>query len=233
LRSEQVVELTGQDARRPVSESLTADLEESWERERTATPVRAFAVRLHATGCSLRETTSILAEVGIERSHGAVRNWVHRIADSVPDPPTASPSRVAVDKTAVKINGEWSWLYAAIDLDTKFIFDVALFRRHGTDPAAAFLHGVCENHDCSDTVFLADAFGYRTAFARLGVDGRVDYTERNLIEKWFHSFKMRVDRFHNSWVGSRLSVRQWLVMFVHYYNVQRPHQSLDGRTPAG
>ncbi|WP_157572950.1 integrase core domain-containing protein, partial [Halogranum rubrum] len=127
--------------------------------------------------------------------------------------------------------GKRSWLYAAIDLDTKVILDVALFERHGTYPAAAFLHGVCEKHDCSETVFLADAFGYRTVFSRLGLNGRVDYSERNLIEKWFHTFKMRVDRFHNSWVGSRLSVRQWLAVFVHYYNFQRPHQSLGGRTP--
>jgi putative transposase len=214
-----------------LSECFAADLEETWERERTATPVRAFAVRLHATGCSLRETTSILAELGVERSHGAVWNWVHRIADSVPDPPTAQPSRVAVDETAVKINGEWSWLYAAIDLDTKLILDVALFGRHGTDPAAAFLSGLAEKHDLSDTVFLVDQFGYRTALSRLGLSGQVDYSDRNLIEKWFHTLKMRVDRFHNSWVGSRQSVRQWLALFAHYYNHLRPHQSLDGRTP--
>jgi putative transposase len=45
-----------------LNENLDDGLEESWERERTATPVRAFAVRLHATGCSLRGTTTILAE---------------------------------------------------------------------------------------------------------------------------------------------------------------------------
>ena len=215
-----------------LSESYAADLEESWENERTATPVRAFAVRLHATGCSLRETTTILAELGVERSHGAVWNWVHRLADSVPDPPTAKPSRIAVDETAVKINGEWSWLYAAIDLDTKLILDVQLFSRHGTDPAAAFLHGLREKHDLSDATFLVDQFGYRTALARLGLNGRVDYTDRNLIEKWFHTLKMRIDRFHNSWVGSRASAREWFEQFVHYYNHQRPHQSLDGQTPA-
>jgi putative transposase len=233
-----------------LSECFAADLEETWERERTATltrreasrlhtrtrsvlgtPVRAFAVRLHATGRSLREITSILAELGVERSHGAVWNWVHRIADSVPDPPTAQPSRVAVDETAVKINGEWSWLYAAIDPDTKVILDVALFGRHGTDPAAAFLSGLDEKHDLSDTVFLVDQFGYRTALSRLGLSGQVDYTDRNPIEKWFHTLKMRVDRFHNSWVGSRRSVRQWLAIFEHYYNYLRPHQSLGGRTP--
>ena len=112
-----------------LSESYDADLEELWENERTATPVRAFAVRLHQTGCSVRETAAILAELGVERSHGAVWNWVHRLADSGRDPPTAKPSRVAVDETAVKINGEQSWLYAAIDIDTKLILDVALFGR--------------------------------------------------------------------------------------------------------
>ncbi|WP_148286708.1 integrase core domain-containing protein, partial [Halarchaeum acidiphilum] len=30
---------------------------------------------------------------------------------------------------------------------------------------------------------------------------------------------------------SRSSAREWLEQFVHYYNHQRPHQSLDGRTP--
>ncbi|MCD2201447.1 IS6 family transposase [Halobacterium sp. KA-4] len=214
-----------------LSESYEPDLEETWENERTATPVRAFAVRLHQTGCSLRETTTILAELGVERSHGAVWNWVHRLSDSGRDPPEAQPKRVAVDETAVKINGEWSWLYAAIDIDTKLILDVALFGRHGTDPAAAFLAGLREKHDLSEAEFLVDQFGYRTALARLGLSGRVNYTDRNLIEKWFHTLKMRVDRFHNSWVGSRSSVREWLEEFMHYYNRHRPHQALDGKTP--
>jgi len=165
------------------------------------TPTRAFAVRLHTTDCSLRETITILAELDVERPHQAVWQWVHRLADSVPDPPTVQPSRVAVDETAVKVNGEWSWLYAAIDMDTKLILDVALFGRHGTDPAATFPLGLREKHDLSGAVFLLDQFGYRTALARLGLQGRVDYTNRNLIEKWFHTLKMRIDRFLNSWVA--------------------------------
>jgi len=53
------------------SECFGVDLEETWECERTATPVRAFAVRLHATDCSLREIKTILAELDVERSHQA------------------------------------------------------------------------------------------------------------------------------------------------------------------
>ncbi len=87
-------------------ESYDTDLDEVWENERTATPVRAFAVRPHQTGCSVREKDMILAELVVERSHRVVWNWVHRIADRGSDPPTAQPLRIAVDETAVKNNGE-------------------------------------------------------------------------------------------------------------------------------
>ncbi len=83
----------------------TANLE-CWERERRATLVSAFAVRLHATGCSLRETQAILRVFAVQRSHQAIFQWIHRVADAFPDPPEAKPKRVTVDETAVKINDE-------------------------------------------------------------------------------------------------------------------------------
>ncbi len=43
-----------------LSECYTTEFDEVWEHERTATPVRAFAVRLHATRGSLREAQAIL-----------------------------------------------------------------------------------------------------------------------------------------------------------------------------
>ena len=108
---------------------------------------------------------------------------------------------------------------------------MVLFGRHGTDPAAAFLSGLAEKHDRSETGFLVDGYGYLTAIFRLDLSGQLDYVDRNLIEKWFHTLNMRVDRFHNSWVGSRPAVAQWLALFAYYYNFQRPHQALDDRTP--
>ncbi|QFU84441.1 IS6 family transposase [Natronorubrum aibiense] len=215
-----------------LSECYAVEFDEVWERERTATPVRVFAVRLHSTGCSLRETQVILRLIGVERTHQAIWHWIHRLANSVLDPPTASPSRVAVDETAVKINGDWSWVYTAIYLDSQLLLDVAVFGRRGTDPAAAFLYRLNEKHDLDDTVFLIDGYGYLTSLFRLGLSGQLDYVERNLIEKWFHTLKIRVDHFHNSWVDSQSSVRECLEHFIHYYNTQRPHQSLNGQTPA-
>ena len=55
-----------------LDEALRAVDSDCWDRERTATPVRAFAVRLHSAGLSLRETVAILDFLDVDRSHGAV-----------------------------------------------------------------------------------------------------------------------------------------------------------------
>lgn len=215
-----------------LKETFAVENLECWQRERTPTPVRAFGVRLTAAGLSIRETTAVLGLLGVDRSHGAVWQWIHRLADSLADPPTAKPSRVAVDELAVRINGELHWLYAAIDTETKLLLGAELFERRGTDAATEFLRSLTRTHDLADTVFLVDGYGYLTALARLDLSGRLDYSFRNHIEKWFHTLRMRIDRFHASWVGSQASAQQWLAVFVEYYNRQRPHQTLNHRTPA-
>lgn len=43
-----------------------------WQRKRTAMPVRAFAVRVHAMGLSLRETAAVLKILDVDRSHQAI-----------------------------------------------------------------------------------------------------------------------------------------------------------------
>lgn len=44
---------------------------------------------------------------------------------------------------------------------------------------------------------------------------------------------MPIDRFHNSWVGSRASVRKWFEQFMHCYKCQRQYQTPEGKTPVG
>ncbi|ELZ89589.1 transposase [Haloferax elongans ATCC BAA-1513] len=69
------------------------------------------------------------------------------------------------------------------------ILDVTVFKPHRTDPTAAFLHRLTEKHDCSEAEFLADFSSYWTFIARLESDVRINYTNRNLIEKLFQTSK--------------------------------------------
>jgi len=148
----------------------------------------------------------VLRLLGVDRSHGAVWQWIHRLADSLTDPPTAQPSRVAVDELAVRLNGELHWLYAAIDTETKLLLGAELFERRGTDAATAFLHTLARKHDLSDTVFLVDGYGYLTALARLDLSGRLDYSFRDHLETWFHTLRRRIDsdRIRRSTTAHRL-----------------------------
>lgn len=212
--------------------TLDVDCEEVWENERTPTPVRVFGARLHSMGLSVREVAAVFEFLGVDRSHGAIWNWTHTLADAQSDPPTAAPSRVAVDEKQIEVDGEAKWLYAAIDTDSKLLLDIEVFSRRGTDPAAAFLHRLTEKHDVSDAEFLVDAGGYLTALARRELSGKLNYSERNLIEKWFQTVSMRIDRFHSFWRGSQTSARRWLQRFRRFYNRNRPNQALNGQMPA-
>lgn len=214
-----------------LKETLDIDCDEVWENERTPTPVRVFGVRLHSMGLSLREIVAVLDWLGVDRSHGAVWNWTHTLAEAQDAPPTSEPSRVAVDEKQIMVDGEAKWLYAAIDTESKLLLEVDVYSRRGTDPAAAFLHRLTTKHEVSDTEFLVDGGGYLTALARHKLSGQLNYSTRNHIEKWFQTVSMRIDRFHSFWRGSPASARRWLRRFRHHYNHDRPHQALDGRTP--
>jgi transposase-like protein len=63
----------------------------------------------------------------------------------------------------------------------------------------AFLHRLTEKHDVSDTEFFTDAGGYLATLARLDLRGELNYSERNLVGKWFHTVTMRIGRFHSFW----------------------------------
>jgi putative transposase len=115
-------------------ETLDVDYEGVWENERTPTPVRVFGVRLHSMGLSLREIVAVFEWLGVDRSHGAVWNWTHALSEAQEDPPTAEPSRVAVDEKQIEVDGEKKWLYAAIDTDSKLLLDIEVFSRRGTIP---------------------------------------------------------------------------------------------------
>ena len=213
-------------------ERLKIENQDVRENERTPTPVRCFAVRLHSMGLSVREVEAVLDWLGVDRCYQAIWNWKEKLAETQHDPPTATPSRVAVDEKQIEVDSDKKWLYAAIDTESKLLLEVDVFSRRGTDPAAAFLHRLTEKHDVADAEFLVDAGGYLTALARRELSGQLDYSERNHIEKWFQTVAMRIDRFHSFWQGSQSSARRWLRRFRHYYNRHRPNQALGGRTPA-
>ena len=80
----------------------------------------AFAVCLHATGCSLKETKAFFALFGVNQSpHLTVSVNIGQMTAYL-----TRCRRVVADETVVKINGEWYCMNTAIGTETKLSLDI-------------------------------------------------------------------------------------------------------------
>ena len=92
-----------------LKERLDVENQDTWENERTPTPVRRFPVRLHLIGLSLCEVEAVLDWLGVDRCHQSIWYWRETAAQTQSDPSTAAPSRVAVDEKQIEVVGEEKW----------------------------------------------------------------------------------------------------------------------------
>ena len=114
-------------------------------------------------------------------------------------------------------------------MDSKVVLHARLSKRRGRDPAEQFLDELKEKHRASNAEFLVNRIGYLTALARTDRNGQFDYTDRNIVEKLFQTYTMRIERFHETWNGSQASAERWLTAYTAYYNYHRGHQALDNQ----
>ena len=105
------------------------------------------------------------------------------------------------------------------------------FRIAGLGPQRRFLRELKEEHRVSDAEFLVDGMGYLTALAKTDFLGDLNYTDRNIVEKLFQTYTMRIGRFHETWNGSQPALGAWLTAYTAYYNCFRSHQALENQPP--
>ena len=63
---------------------------------------------------SLRDASQFLDELGVQRSHVAVREWVHKAG--LQPISTVTADQLAVDERMIRLHGQDHWLYSAVDL---------------------------------------------------------------------------------------------------------------------
>ena len=82
------------------------------ERERTPDWAIQVGIRCHLAGMSLRDASQFLDKLGVDRSHVAIHEWVHK-ADLQPIS-TVSADQLAVDEKMIRLHGHEFWLYGAV-----------------------------------------------------------------------------------------------------------------------
>ena len=192
-----------------------------FRRARTDEWIRALGIVLYHLGLSLRDTSLVLTNF-VARSHEAVRQWYERARElfHVERRPRRT---IAVDETKIRVQGEWIYLWAAIDVDTWEILQTWVSQGRSGFEALCFLRGVLKLCDGYPLVYVDRAGWYRWALNRLGVPWEHrSFGPRNPIEQWFGILKQRIKRFYRRWPHNAdiERVNGWISSFVSCYHIK-------------
>ena len=103
------------------------------ERQRTPEWAIQVDIRCHLAGMSTKNASQFLDELGVQRSHVAIYNWVHEADLQLVS--TVSADQLAVDEKMIRINGNDYWLYGAIDRNKRNLAVQAVLNDDETDDA--------------------------------------------------------------------------------------------------
>jgi len=190
--------------------------------EREATPKFAMklGIQMHLAGLSLSNTVSVLESLGVERVRSTVHTWVHK-ADLQPDN-DMNPNQVAVDETMIRLNGDWYWLYMAVNPDTNDVLHTKLQPTRNHYTAKEFMLELVEKHDLNESMFLVDGLpSLHHACRHYSLRFQVTkHGNRNSVERVFREVKRRTKAFSNSFSNAHIrTADDWLKSFSFAWNM--------------
>ena len=143
------------------------------------------------------------------------------------------------DETVIRLDGKNYWCIDIIDRDTRFLLATKLSKNRDKNDIKELMERARGRADCIPDRILTDGWGgYRDGIElAFGADAkhivtdpfaRQDSTE--IIERWHSTLKERTKVLRG--LKSVETAEKFLDGFLAWYNFLRPHESLDGKTPA-
>lgn len=198
---------------------------------------------LYFKGISLRKITDHLAQFEDTRvSFVAVYKWIQKYVALMAEYGKLIRPQLSnvwhADEMKVNVHGQWQWLWNIMDSDTRYILASHVAQGRGTAEAQEAFQIAKKNSDPErePTFLISDGLSsYQAAanrefrntvhIARVGIQGEVN---NNRIERLHGTIRERnkvmraMKRPDSAFIeGQRI-----------YYNHIRPHQGLNGKTPA-
>jgi len=166
-----------------------------------------------------REMSKFLEQYGIDRSHVAIHNRVHKV--DLQPLSTASEDQLAVDEKMISLHGQKFWLYGAVDPQTNEILHVSLYPTANKQTTRWFLTKLHRRYQLDNVEFLVDDTDYLGSV--LAEDGYrfqvIQHGNRNSIERFFWEIERRTSSFANSFSNVALEIAQnWLEAIAAYHN---------------
>lgn len=143
------------------------------------------------------------------------------------------------DETVLKLDGENYWCIDMIDVDTRYLLATKLSPNRESKDIKALRETARDRAGKTPKRVLTDGWkGYRDGIElAYGADAKHIVTEpfspgenTELIERWHSTLKERTKTLRG--LKSVETADRFLGGFLVFYNYLRPHETLDGATPA-
>jgi putative transposase len=207
------------------------------------------ALNIYYDGLSLRKTQRNLEQIyGVKVSQVTILNWIKKYSKLVKEYVATLEPQLSgkwhEDETLLKCEGKNIWFWEMVDEDTKFLVASHISgTRTLEDTIAVFKKGLDQSKKRPQKVCVDGSYVYNTAFnkvfySRYKAD-RVELVQRvgiraretnNVVERLHGTLKDRTRVMRGLKVEE--STKALLEGYAIHYNYVRPHQSLQGKTPA-
>jgi transposase-like protein len=216
-----------------------------FERMRVAPQIITSAMQLYFTGESYRNVQKFLKLQGVTVSHVAVQKWIKKYTTLMNQylekiKPNVSDTWRA-DELYVKINGDMKYLFAMMDDETRFWIAQEVAESKDRHDARNLLRMSKEVTGKKPLTFITDGLpsyhdAFKKEFRTLGLPQTKHV--RHITLKGDHN-NNKMERM-NGEVRDREKVLRGLKKddsamlsgYQLYHNYFRPHEGLDGKTPA-
>ena len=211
-----------------------------------ATPqVITSAMQLYFTGESLRNVQKFLKLQGVEVSHVAVMKWINKYTALMTKyveklKPNVS-DKWRADELFIKVKGDLKYLFAMMDDETRFWIAQEVADSKEKHDARNLLRMSKELMGKKPMTFITDGLpSYHDAYKK------EFFTLKNPRTEHIRHIKLRGDIHNNKMERMNGEIRdrektmrglkkmdtQVLKGYQIYHNYVRPHEALDGKTPA-
>jgi len=187
----------------------------------------------------------IYQKIGLRPSNSAIYGWVKRLTKIGLAEAKKYTAQVGnkwlADECVIRLkDGKKYWLINVIDYNTRFVLASKLSRNRGVADIKSAFETAQNKANKSPTVLLTDGWrAYRYASkSQFGSDTVHVFTtpfvkkglSTNIVERWHGTLKDRLKPMR----GMDKSETHQLILegFILNYNYLRPHESLNGKTPA-
>jgi putative transposase len=203
------------------------------------------AMQLYFSGESLRNTQKSLKLIGVEVSHQTVANWIGKYShimkayvDNI-KPDVSSTWRA--DEIYIKIKGDMKYLFALMDDETRYwIAQEVADTKDKHDARNLFREGKAIVGRRPETLITDGLHSYHDAF------NKVFYQRNNPLSQHVNAIRLRGSTNNNKMerINGEIRDREKTMRGLKkkdtpilqgmqiFHNYIRPHEGLDGKTPA-